>query len=299
MLDDRPYMRRESQQSSWSPVLVLVIVNVAVFAAQLVLDLVSPTLAHNARVILALSPDGLQRGWIWQILTFQFLHAGLFHLLINCAMLWIFGRTVVAQAGTKNFLRIYFFSGILGGLLQVMLSWLFPFYFGMGAVVGASAGVFGLIAAFAALNWEQPITSYFALVIPVTMAAKYLILVESVFAVFGLLSRGSGIAHGAHLGGILTGLAYVRWIILSEKSFANWAPFRRVPRQRELVTAHAPRRTAWQRPEKPAEEELAPSEFISREVDPILDKISAHGIQSLTDDERKILEAARKKIARR
>ena len=292
-------MRRESQQSSWSPALVLVIVNVAVFAAQLVLDLVSPALANQARVILALSPDGLQRGWIWQILTFQFLHAGLFHLLINCAMLWIFGRAVEVQAGVKNFLRIYFLSGILGGLLQVLLSWLFPLHFGMSAVVGASAGIFGLIAAFAALNWEQPITTYFALVIPVTMPAKYLILMESVIAVFGLLSRGSGIAHGAHLGGILTGLVYVRWVILSEKSFANWAPFRRAPRQRELVTTHLPRRAIWQRPEKPVEEELAPSEFISREVDPILDKISAHGIQSLTDRERKILEDARKKMARR
>jgi len=100
-------------------------------------------------------------------------------------------------------------------------------------------------------------------------------------------------AHAAHLGGILAGFAYLRWGSLAEKLFVR----RRVrPRPRELMKVHLPKSGGWHKSES---EDVPPGEFISREVDPILDKISAHGIQSLTPRERKILEAARAKMERR
>jgi hypothetical protein len=105
-----------------------------------------------------------------------------------------------------------------------------------------------------------------------------------------------GVAHAAHLGGMLTGMAWVHWR-LSAPSFEFWRPFaRRRTARRELANV-APKR-AW-RGARRKPEELPSAEFISREVDPILEKISAQGIHSLTERERQILEAARNKMAKR
>ena len=79
----------------------------------------------------------------------------------------------------------------------------------------------------------------------------------------------------------------------------DWSRLRRPLPRRELVRTAAERQASWQRPKKEESEELPPAEFISKEVDPILDKISAQGIQSLTPRERRILEAARERMGRR
>jgi hypothetical protein len=101
------------------------------------------------------------------------------------------------------------------------------------------------------------------------------------------------------LGGILTGLAYIRWITNAQKPLMMWQPFQAKAPRRELVKVQSRKPQIWQRP-KPAEtEDLPPAEFITKEVDPILDKISAHGIQSLTQRERQILEAARARMSKR
>jgi membrane associated rhomboid family serine protease len=244
------------------------------------------------------------KGWVWQLLTFQLLHGGPFHLLINCAMLYIFGRPVEHALGRGSFLRLYFGSGAFGGLVQVALALVFKEHFGYRQgfgwppVLGASAGVFGLIAAFATLHSDTPITMLVAFIIPVTMKAKYLLVVEVILALLGMLDVSSGIAHAAHLGGMIAGVLYIRTV-------SQWRlpRFRRATRQRssprELVNVQAPKKAFWHRPQPGADANLPTEEFLSREVDPILDKISAHGIQSLTERERKVLEMARAKMSNR
>jgi hypothetical protein len=106
----------------------------------------------------------------------------------------------------------------------------------------------------------------------------------------------SHIAHGAHLGGMLMGIAWIRWGMMPRPSFQFWRPSWRRRQARESTRA-APQRTL-KSASRPGEE-LPPAEFISREVDPILEKISARGIHSLTAQERQILEAARSRMARR
>jgi membrane associated rhomboid family serine protease len=299
MLEDRSYMRQSAYQPRWSASLVLVIANAVVYGLQSILDLPNGQ-SHNVLMrYCALRPGDLTHGWIWQLLTFQFLHGSPLHLILNCAMLWIFGRPIEDTLGKKTFLKLYFLSGIIGGFAQVGCSWLFPAHFGYGSVVGASAGIFGLIAAFAALNWERPITTLVAFIIPVTMKAKYLILVFGIIGILGLLEPHSGYAHGAHLAGLVTGLAYIRFLVQSEKSLFTWRRSRSATARRELVEARSSRQAFWKRPVKNVPDDLPPSEFISKEVDPILDKISAHGIQSLTLRERQILEAARAKMGKR
>jgi membrane associated rhomboid family serine protease len=286
----------------------LVIINVLFYAAQLILPLVTRSAESPHGIFLeqylALTPEAILSGKIWEFLTFQVLHANPLHLILNCAMLYIFGRPMETALGRANFLKLYFGSGVAGGILQVALSYVFREHFGYfegswPPVVGASAGIFGLIAAFATLYRDTSITMLLAFIIPVNMKAKYLLLVEFIIAVLGLLDPNSHIAHGAHLGGMFMGIFYVRQVIhwkwrLPRIRFAS----RRAPR-RELVSAGPFRPKVWKARREEPEEPLSPEEFVSKEVDPILDKISAHGIQSLTERERRILDAARKKMAKR
>ena len=278
--------------------MILVVINAAVYFLQLVMQLSTNTAGQLERY-LALTPVDLFHGWIWQLLTFQFLHGGPLHLILNCVMLYMFGRSVEEIIGRMEFLKLYLISGAIGGLLQATLGWLFPIHFGYeSSTLGASAGVFALVAAFAALHWEQHITTLVAFVIPVTMRAKYLLLVMGILSGFGMLEKGSGIAHAAHLGGMLAGLGYIRMFVQGGRGGAEWDWMRRRSEKRELVNAGSGR-VSVRRVQPQKAEELPPEEFISKEVDPILDKISQHGIHSLTDQERTILEKARKKMSKR
>ena len=113
---------------------------------------------------------------------------------------------------------------------------------------------------------------------------------------FTLVPSQGGVAHAAHLGGYLAGVAFMRWDLA--RPAVNWNPLQGRRRKRQLVQAAA-QISRWRGTREQSAVELPPEEFISREVDPILDKISAHGIHSLTPGERKILEAARAKMAKR
>jgi membrane associated rhomboid family serine protease len=250
----------------------------------------------------ALSLTGLKHWRVHQLLTFQFMHGGLWHLLGNMIGIYFFGRAMEETLGRNGLLKLYLLSGTFGGLLQIALAFILPTYFDH-SVVGASAGVFGLIAAFATRAPDQPITLLVFFVLPVTFPAKIFLLIFAFISVFGLVGplmnppMLSNIAHAAHLGGMITGIFYMRWAGRLERPFEFWRPFaRRNPPKRELVSA-APRR-AWRSARAPVED-LPPAEFISREVDPILEKISAQGIHSLTERERQVLEAARNKMAKR
>lgn len=299
MLSDRPYLRDVSGRRAWSASTALIITNAVVYGLILIAPKSGWSFFWRVLGLLALDPADLMRGYIWQLLTFQFLHAGMFHLLINCAMLYMFGRPLEGTLGRISFLKLYLGSGVFGGLIQVIGAWLLPREFGFGPVVGASAGVFGLIAAFAWLNKDSSITMLLGFIIPVSMKAKYLLAVEVVLAVFGLLSPEKGIAHGAHLGGMAFGVAYAHFVVLGNT-------FRRALRftggrahLRELVQTYASRRKRISHGSSSEDHDLPPEEFISKEVDPILDKISQYGIQSLTERERKILEMARTRMNRK
>ena len=299
MLDDRSYMRTP-YRPRWSMTTVLLVTLVACYILQKFLE----GLKGQQRVMdwLALSKLGLEHGRVYQLITFQFLHGGLLHLLGNMIGLYFFGRAVEAMLGSRGMLKLYLASGTIGGLLQVALGFAFP-YFG-NSVVGASAGVFGLIAAFATHAPEEPITLLLFFVLPVTFPAKVLLIGEGIIAVLGVIGPfigvtffDPGVAHAAHLGGMLTGIVWIRMIMSPNPPFQFLSSLTRSPAPRRESPAPPPKR-GWKTPRK-KQEELPPGEFISREVDPILEKISAHGIQSLTDRERQILQAARNKMAKR
>jgi hypothetical protein len=236
--------------------------------------------------------------------TFQFLHGGFPHLFFNGLGIWMFGRPIEAAFGGRRMLGLWMAGGLVGGLLELGISAAFPGVFS-SSVVGASAGLMTFLAIFCRLEPDARIL--LALIVPVP--ARFLFYFSVGVAVFFIVvpSR-DGVAHAAHLGGLLFGWLWVQagyhrgeglWERLSE-AWYRWNRQRQTPR--------APSRAADGKIIKPSfrsdsastpAKELSDAEFMAREVDPILDKIARDGIGSLTPAERQTLEAARKKVTRR
>jgi membrane associated rhomboid family serine protease len=294
MLEDRDYMRQpDYHESRVSFTVALLIVNAAVFIVQL-LALNSTPATEIEYNYFALSLAGLEHGFIWQLLTFQFMHSGWMHIIFNSLAIFFFGRPVEIALGRRHFLTLYLAGGVIGGLVQMLFAWLLPSF--DGAVVGASAGASSLVAAFAILHWEErfSLLIYF---IPVNMTGKTLLAVSLVLAFLGILTPNSGIANAAHLGGILTGGFYVRLFIQGQWPCWKFSSRRATPRK--LVASRTGENSIWSSAAGKSDEDLPADKFLSSEVDPILDKISAHGIHSLTAREREILEKARERMAKR
>lgn len=310
MLDDRSYMRAPQRGDRKPVTVILIFVNVACYFLQSLIE--SGSRGDQNWVVrhFGLSIDMLARGWVWQLLTFQFLHGGILHLALNCLALYMMGRAVEEAVGRRDFVRIYFGAGLLGGVFHVFGSLALPDHFGgmlsvgLGKaihtpVIGASAGVCGLMGAYAMLFPHRQITLLLFYILPVTLTAWVMVACMALYDLAGLIKPFDSVAHGAHLGGTLGGLIYIKWILNAQWSWPEWKRFRPSRQPRELVKASSSG-SSWKRTKVTiAPEDIPPAEFISREVDPILDKISAHGIQSLTERERKILESARAKMSRR
>ncbi len=306
MLEDRDYMRQPAHyRPQLSFTVALLIANAIAFLAELVLCGYPPLISPGN--YFALSLEGLEHGFVWQLVTYQFMHAGFLHILLNCWAIYVFGRVIEETLGPGKFLVLYFSSGVLGGLVQVLGALIWSSHIG-GAVVGASAAALGLVAAFATLYPEQELTLLLFFVLPVTLRAKYLLWGTALLSTLCILFpdswlavvMGGNIAHAAHLGGMLTGIVFVRLFIQGGWSWPlQGISSSRPAGPREYVVTRAGKGKFWRSAAGKPDEELSTDEFFKSEVDPILEKISAHGIQSLTAREREILEKARSKMAKR
>jgi len=308
MISDRGYMREPNWRGGWPVTVWLIVANVGIFILQQVMERFARAFPFD--VYFALSLPGILHGYLWQLVTFQFLHGGWLHLLLNCWALYIFGRELEEFLGRASFIKLYLFSGVLGGLLQLGCAWIAPEYFG-GLLVGASAGVFGLIAAYAALFPEREFTVLVFFILPVSLRAKMLLFWGAVLAVVGALIPGDNVAHAAHLGGMLGGLAYLNFTgrpaMAGLGLGAAWERLRNRFRGRSTPASRRGgrwERLEWEEPQPQPDRDRAagsrrPDQFMAEEVDPILDKIGAHGIHSLTDREREVLEKARARMAKR
>jgi membrane associated rhomboid family serine protease len=296
MLEDRHYMRETPFDSRRTVTVTLVIINVVAFFLQLALARFTNFPFER---YFALSSWGLKHGYVWELVSYQFMHGGLLHLVVNCWVVYMFGLAVEEALGRGRFLTLYLASGIIGGLLQTLGGLLLGELLG-GRVVGASAAAFGLVAAYAILFPDNVIMLFF--IIP--MRARYLLPLGAALALFGILAPPDHtpgavhVADAAHLGGLLTGFVFARYAVHWNWRWPQFRSYRRQSSHR-LVKVVSGGGGVWNRSKTIPDEDLPPEEFVSREVDPILDKINAQGIHSLTDRERRILEAARKKMARR
>jgi membrane associated rhomboid family serine protease len=214
----------------------------------------------------------------WGALTYMFVHAGLIHLVMNMLVLFFFGPPLEDRWGGREFLQYYLVCGLGGVLLSFLLAPDAP-------IVGASAACYGLMLAFA-LAWpDAPIMVY--AIFPVK--AKYVVGFFFLISFLGASRNpGGAIAHMAHLGGLLTGLVYLKADRLRPREQLAALKQRStrvrrlaiVPRDEETPPPPA-RPTAWRTADEGA---------LLDAVDRVLDKISAHGMSSLTPEERGLLD---------
>ena len=173
------------------------------------LTALAPPLFHWLTGIFGLTPRAVvTRLWIWQPVTYMFLHGGTGHLLLNMLVLWMFGVQLERIWGSRFFLRYYFVTGVGAGLSTIGAS-LLPFSFAdptwAAVTIGASGAVYGLLMAFALYFPETPILMFFLFPVP----AKYFVAIIGAVA-FLSVPRGGGVAHVAHLGGLAVGFLYLR-----------------------------------------------------------------------------------------
>ncbi len=223
----------------------------------------------------------------WGVVTYMFVHGDFWHLFVNMLVLFFFGPPLEGKWGSREFVKYFAVCGMGGVALS--------FIFAPGSsIIGASAATYGLMLAFA-MNWpNSPI--YVWGIFPVK--AKWLV---GFFFVMAFLSAvggaGGGIAHFAHLGGLLAGLVYLK---------SDWRIGKRLDQLREA--ARVRRFAIVSRESQGEEDEDTPDERRGRprrsrrkeealldEVDRILDKISERGMSSLSDEERRVLDEVSRK----
>ncbi len=270
----------------------LVTINVAIFV---LLSLLSDRAHYLIDVRYGLSGQGLAEGAWWQLVTHQFLHGGLLHLVMNMAGLWFAGRELERVIGTRTFVGLYLVGGIVGGLAQLIFVPSTPL------LIGASGAVFAVLISLTAMFPNLPITALLFFVLPVRMRAKYLG-IGIVAATLAMWASGmfGNYGHAAHLGGALVGYGFGRWYarkkLKGPASFDEPAPVFGVARR---MGDSADGRRRYRGGAGRTVFEVVNPAASSRGVDEILDKVLRSGIDSLTREERDELERARGQRTRR
>ena len=193
----------------------LILINAGVYLFMEIMKLMIPQIGEPLFLFLSLIPAMVTHGWITQLVTYSFEHVGIFHILFNMLALWMFGAQLESDWRTKRFLEFYFFCVIGAALTTVAIA-----YTGIGSVspetptVGASGGIYGILVAFGMLYGEQEIMLF---PIPFTIKAKYFVMGIAFIALVSAIGaaapgKGEAIAYFAHLGGLLFGYVYVKFL---------------------------------------------------------------------------------------
>jgi len=250
---------------------------------------------------------------LWTVATYMFVHYGLMHLLVNMYTLFVFGPRLEHLWGPKKFLVFYFMSG-LGGLICYTL-----FFRDSGSLlIGASAAIFGVMGAYA-LQWpKQEMLLMFVMPMRVMTLVLLLVGYNLAMGLFGLAGGGTDVAYFAHLGGFIVAWLYMRTPPsvsidqlrqrISQVPDSDDPPRaipRALPRSRERVEevdeiVAKSKAIAAKRPAAATPARKPPSRDLKAEdVNRVLDKISAEGLDSLTSEERSILEEMSRRLQKR
>lgn len=245
----------------------------------------------------------------WQLLTYMFLHANFEHIFFNMFALWMFGRVIEQVLGSRRFLIYYLICGMGAGVMQELAQTVsfylsdisqYPMnliapYLNSWTTVGASGAVYGVLLAF---GYIFPNERMFIIPIPFPIKAKYFVVGYALIELLSVVARSNdGVAHVAHLGGMLFGWMLLRrWKSHPYDSWTNEilgklrARFRGEGRERKS--------TRYERREHSGRftDEMdynARKQARQAEVDRILAKVKQHGYGSLTEDEkRKLFDAS-------
>lgn len=288
--ENRDYYRDPEWQpdrGDHSAIRWLIVLCVVVFVGQLI----------DARVTrwLALTTGDAASKWqVWRLLTYAFCHDtnSVLHLLFNMLCLWFFGRSLQERLGSREFVAFYLLAAVVAGLS----------YLGLHAgllrdrslVTGASGATMAVMALFAMWYPRQQVLLFGLLPVEIRWLVAAYVVIDTLPIWVAL--RGDhvsdGVAHAAHLGGLLFGFAYH----IFEWRLSNWLSFRRVPtwwrdrERRKAVRLYSPESDAV---DSPGENDL------DAKVDDILRKIHEHGETSLSDRERRVLSEASRRYRER
>lgn len=199
----------------------LLIINLIVFAAQMLLPHgLGRTLTDNFSLHFWKGDDFR----LYQLFTYMFLHGNFTHLLTNMFALWMFGRILEYDLGSRRFLIFYLVSGLGAGLMQLGVNWIEyasvmrdgmitnqQAYYQIiyGSTLGASGAIFGILLAYGLLH---PNNTIMLLIPPIPMKAKWFVIGYGLLELFaGVSGTGGNVAHFAHLGGMLWGFLLLWW----------------------------------------------------------------------------------------
>lgn len=269
------FPRRQSTayQRTWSPgrssgVLVFFWTMIFWGSTQAVLSLAGVGEPLN---LLRLEAGGFLHGEYWRLLSYQFLHTGPVHFFVNLFVLWFAGREVEPILGRIQFFWLCVLASIAGGAASLAFGTAAP-------VVGFSAAAAAVLTAYATIMPELETGLSFLHLIPLRFRAKYFASAMLLFAAFCI---ATGTLAGIGPAGIIAGSAF-GWLWARKAGFGNpmWFQRRRFERHQRIMRI----------------ERMSADDFVRIELDPILEKISQHGMQSLTRAERKLLEQGSEKL---
>lgn len=323
-----PFPSGLSGMSGWSFNTWIIVINVAVFVLDTLLTKVSHysiTLRDFQTGQLVQSPMLPLTYWghfstwevfkeyqVWRFITFQFLHANLLHILFNMMALYVFGPMVEQHLGSRRYLAFYLLCGCAGAAVYLLLNLAGLLYASAtGGVlplllvhdphmplVGASAGIFGVLLAAAYLRPNQIITLLIFFILPLSMRIKTLAYGLVFIAIFVLVTGGDNAGGQAgHIGGAALGFVLIRhsnWL-----NWALWLPLDGLKKRghhafggppsagggREFFTGAPAKKPGFFERRQQAKERSEVDE-----VDRILAKIATQGMGSLSDRERQVLE---------
>lgn len=220
---------------------------------------------------------------LWRLITFQFLHAGLGHIFWNMLGLFFFGPMVEQYLGSKRFLAYYLLCGAAGGVFYMLMMAMHVLPdAGVTPLIGASAGIFGIMVAAARIAPSMQVL--FMFIIPIQL--RVIIWFALGLAALTVVSQGSNAGgQAAHLGGAILG-----FFLISRPNLLNFAD--RIGGRRGPSLAQRAHQWKAQRNEHAHEE-------LEAEVDRILAKVKTSGLQSLTEKEKRILQKATNQQRRR
>jgi membrane associated rhomboid family serine protease len=249
--------------------LSLIGANVAVFVAQLFLETSQPGFVRD---YLGISDRGVHDAYAWQFITAMFLHNGPWYFALNMFALYLFGRDIESILGQRHFLYLYL-SGAIGG--EIGHLFLMP---SDAVLLAASGGVAAVLVAYATVLPELELSALMFFVMPLRIKAKHLAYCAAGLGlVLVCVNRTGMVGHSALLGGCAAGWLYAHLLGFGRTSFLQ-----RLINQRRVEAERYQRMSADQ--------------LMAEEIDPLLEKISRQGFQSLTRSERRSLLKAREKI---